>query len=207
VASRAVFVAGTGSFAAEISDWVTAAGLQVMGLIEMLADHTTAEERHGLPVVGLDPPQPGAAAILGLGGSRREAWERLAARGWAPVTVVHPAASIALDVRLGAGVTIGPLAVVGTASELGDHAIASRGTLIGHHAHIGAFVTVNPGANIGGNSVIGAEAFVGMGATVVNGVTVGDRALLAAGALVLGDVDADARVQGVPARQIPRGSG
>ena len=86
-------MAGTGSFAAEISDWAGAAGLRVLGLIEMLDDHGTGRVRHGLPVVDLELPPPGASAVLGLGGDRREGWDRLAAYGWAPMTVAHPAAS------------------------------------------------------------------------------------------------------------------
>jgi sugar O-acyltransferase (sialic acid O-acetyltransferase NeuD family) len=202
VESRAVFVAGTGSFAAEMSDWAGAAGVRVLGLIEMLGDHPIRRVRHGLPVVGLELPQPGAFALLGLGGDRRERWDRLAAHRWAPMTVVHPAASCASDVRLGAGVTIGSLAVVRAASAVDDHAIISRGALIGHHVRVGAFATLNPDVNIGGNATIGRDVFIGMGATVVNGVTVGDRAVIAAGAVVLKDVDAATRVQGVPARAV-----
>lgn len=202
-----MFVAGTGSFSAEIADWASAAGLRVIGLIEILGDGRTSCERHGLTVVGPDSRPPGASAVLGLGGDRREAWERLAEHGWAPTTVVHPAASLAGDARLGVGVTIGPLAVVGAASELGDHAIVSRGALVGHHVRVGAFATLNPGVNIGGNALIGSDVFVGMGATVVNGVAVGDRAVIGAGAVVLRDVDVATRVQGVPARAFATGSG
>jgi len=41
---------------------------------------------------------------------------------------------------------------------------------------------------------------IGMGAVVANGLEVGAGAVVAAGAVVLRDVDAGARVQGVPAR-------
>jgi sugar O-acyltransferase (sialic acid O-acetyltransferase NeuD family) len=195
-------VAGTGSFAAEISDWAAAAGIWVLGLIEMLDAQRVGGVQAGLPVVGLELPRPGACAVLGLGGDRRDEWNRLVAHGWTPMTVVHPSASLAADARIGAGVTIGPLAVVGAASVVGDQTIISRGVLVGHHVSVGAFATLNPGVNIGGNAAIGSGAFIGMGATVVNGVTIGERALIAAGALVLSDVDAATRVQGVPARAV-----
>jgi UDP-perosamine 4-acetyltransferase len=200
-----VFVAGTGSFAAEISDWARAAGLTVRGLIEMLDDDRIGQVRHGLPVVGLDPPGPEALAVLGLGGDRQQAWGQLAEPGWAGVAVVHTAASLAHDVRLAEGVTIGPRAVIGAASTVGAQVIVSRGVLVGHHVAVGSFATLNPGVNVGGNSAIGAGAFVGMGATVSNGVAVGERAVIAAGAVVLRDVDAATRVQGVPARAVATG--
>jgi sugar O-acyltransferase (sialic acid O-acetyltransferase NeuD family) len=202
VERRELFVAGTGSFAAEISDWASAAGVRVLGLIEMLDDRRIGSRIHGLPVVGLDPPHADASAVLGLGGDRREAWSRLEERAWTAAAVVHPAASLARDLRLGAGVTIGPLAVVGAGTALEEHVIVSRGALIGHHVRVGAFATLNPGVNVGGSAAIGAEAFIGMGATVVNGTTVAARAVIGAGALVLTDVDADTRVQGVPARAV-----
>jgi sugar O-acyltransferase (sialic acid O-acetyltransferase NeuD family) len=200
--SRDVFVAGTGSFAAEISDWAQAAGLRVLGLIEMLDDDRIGDTRHGLPVLGLEPPRRGAVAVLGLGGDRRQAWDRLAQRSWAGMTVVHPAASLAREVRLATGVMVGPRAVIGAATIVEDQVIISRGSLVGHHARVGAFATLNPGVNVGGNATVGTEAFIGMGATVVNGVTVGERAVIGAGAVVLRDVDAATRVQGVPAQPV-----
>jgi sugar O-acyltransferase (sialic acid O-acetyltransferase NeuD family) len=197
-----VFVAGTGSYAAEMADWARAAGLRVRELIELESAERIGSLRHGLPVIGLEPPYAGARAIVGIGGDRRRAWSQLEEHGWAPVTLVHPAATLAADVGLGAGTTVGPGAVVGAASLLEDQVIVSRGAMIGHHVSVGAFATVNPGANIGGNSRLGEASFLGMGATVVNGMNIGARAVVGAGALVLKDVDPEARVQGVPARVV-----
>jgi acetyltransferase EpsM len=196
-----VFVAGTGSFAAEIADWARAAGAHVVGLIEMLDPARVGAAKHGVPVYGLDAGPAGSRVVLGLGGDRRASWEQLAVCGWRALTIAHPAACLASEVRLGVGATIGPLAVVGTGSVIGDHAIVSRGALVGHHVRVGAFATLNPGVNVGGNSKIEDGAFVGMGAIIVNGTTVGAGAVIAAGAVVLHDVDPGVRVQGVPARE------
>ncbi|MDQ6835762.1 MAG: hypothetical protein M3016_06190 [Actinomycetota bacterium] len=199
-----VYVAGTGTFAAEIADWAGAAGIEVKGLIEMIDESRIGTTAHDLPVLGLAGPWNGATALLGIGGWRRPLWERLRSAGWLADDLVHPTASIASSARMRRGATVGPRAVIGAASTLGEQTIVSRGALVGHHVEIGAFVTLTPGANIGGNSVLRSDVFIGMGATVLNGVTVGERALVAAGAVVRTDVEPDQRVQGVPARPYER---
>ncbi len=198
-----VFVAGTGSFAAEIADWARAAGARVVGLIEMLDPTRVGTDRHGVPVYGPDCARAGSQAVLGIGGDRRANWTQLADCGWRAVTIAHPAACLASDARLADGATIGPLAVVGAASVIGEHVIVSRGALVGHHVRVGPFATLNPGVNVGGNSRIDDGAFLGMGATIVNGTMVGAGAVIAAGAVVLHDVEPGTRVQGVPARPVP----
>ncbi len=200
-----IFIAGTGSFAAEIVDWAHSAGHRVVGLVELLDDSNIGTIRHGLEVSGPQVVAAGARVVLGFGGSRRAGWERLAAAGWSPCELVHPNAALADDVRVEEGATIGPLAVVGAAGVIGANALISRGALVGHHVDIGAFSVLNPGTNIGGNTTIGEDVFVGIGATVVNGRSIGARAVIAAGAVVLHDVDPGTRVQGVPARPVAPG--
>jgi UDP-perosamine 4-acetyltransferase len=196
-----VFVAGTGSFAAEIADWARAAGARVVGLIEMFDPGRVGMVKHGIPVYGLQDRPADSQVVLGLGGDRRSSWGKLADHGWSAATVAHPAACLASGLHVYGGATIGPLAVVGVGSVIGAHAIVSRGALVGHHVHVGEFATLNPGVNVGGNSRIEDDAFVGMGATIVNGTLVGAGAVVAAGAMVLNDVAPGVRVQGVPARE------
>jgi acetyltransferase EpsM len=197
-----VYVAGTGSFAAEVVDWARAAGATVVGLVELLDPARVGMVKHGVPVRDLDDVPAGGTVVMGLGGDRRAVWVQLAASGWRGGAVAHPAASLAADAQLRAGAVIGPQAVIGAGSVIGEHAIVSRGALVGHHVVVGEFATLNPGVNVGGNSRIEADAFIGIGATVVDGTTVGAGAVVAAGAVVLNDVEAGTRVQGVPARQV-----
>jgi sugar O-acyltransferase (sialic acid O-acetyltransferase NeuD family) len=201
-----VHVAGTGSFAAEVVDYATLAGLTVAGLLELYDSKRIGTTVHGLCVVALEaPPAEQPHAVLGAGGDRSELWALLATHGWIPTTVLHPRAVLSATTEVGAGVVVGPLAVLGAHATVADLTLVGRGALIGHHASIGEGVVVNPGANIGGNTSIGAGSRIGMGATILNGLTIGAGAVIAAGAVVVRDVPAGVRVQGVPARAYDAG--
>jgi sugar O-acyltransferase (sialic acid O-acetyltransferase NeuD family) len=203
--TRCLYIAGTGSFAAEVADWAADAELEICGLIALQRPREAGSVLHGVPVVGVSEPPPDGRAILGLGGDRRANWRPLNEAGWAPGGLVHPTAHVSRSAQVAPSATIGPRSVVGAEAEIGEHAIISRGVLVGHHARIGAFVTLNPGVNVGGNSEVGSGAFLGMGCVVVNGIGVGAGATVAAGAVSIRDVPAEARVQGVPARPYSRG--
>jgi acetyltransferase EpsM len=194
-----LYVAGTGSFAAEVAGWAADGGGEIAGLVELDEADRVGSVIHGLPVVALADPPDRAHAVLGTGGDRRARWDVLVSAGWSPAGLVHPRAHLAATAHVSPTATIGPLAVAGAEAEIGEHAILSRGVLVGHHARIGDFATLNPGVNVGGNAQIGADAFLGMGCVVANAVEVGDRATVAAGAVSLREVAAGTRVQGVPA--------
>lgn len=198
-----LYIAGTGSFAAEIVSWAEDTGVEIGGLIELQHPGRVGSKIHGIRVVALDAPPPEGSAVLGLGGDRQASWQLLADVGWSAGGVVHPTAHIAASAHLAPSATVGPHSVVGAEAEIGEHVILSRGVLVGHHARVGGFATLNPGANVGGNSDIGVGAFLGMGCVIVNGLRVGRDATVAAGAVTIRDVPAGARVQGTPAVPYP----
>ena len=197
--ARHLYIAGTGSFAAEIADWAEASGAEIDGLIELEQAERIGSEIHGIEVVALEAPRMGSCAVLGVGGDRRLGWQRLADAGWLAEGIVHPTAHVAGSARVAPSATVGPHCVIGAEAEIGAHVILSRGVLLGHHARVGDFATLNPGANVGGNSETGAGAFLGMGCVVVNGLTIGSGATVAAGSVAIGDVAPGVRVQGTPA--------
>jgi acetyltransferase EpsM len=199
-----LYIAGTGSFAAEIASWASAGGQDPAGLIELRDPARIGSTTHGLPVVAADSPPSRASVVLGVGGDRRAAWEPLQGAGWGPGQVIHPRADVPSTATVAPGATIGPLAVVGAETSVGRHVVLNRGALVGHHTSIDEFATLNPGANVGGNSSVGPGAVLGMGCTVVNGTRIGAEAVVAAGAVVLRDVERGIRVQGVPARPYPQ---
>ena len=195
-----LYIAGTGSFAAEVAEFARAGGQDVVALVELLDEERVGQEIHGLPVVGIGPPPYAKARIaIARGGGRGDVARRLRELGWSGGGVIHPGAQLGASVRVDDGAIVGPGAVVGAQGSIGEHALVSRGALIGHHTRIGTAVAVNPGANIAGNCVVEEGAFIGMGAVVVPGLVVGAGAVVAAAALVLKDVPANQRVQGIPA--------
>ncbi len=196
-----VYIAGTGSFAAEVIEFARAAGMEVAGLVEPIDPSRIGGEAYGLPILDPDaPPSPGGAAVVGVGHERLRIARLLAAAGWAAATVVHPSAVVSPSAVIGAGAIVGPLVVVGAQSRIGEHALLGRGVLVGHHTTIGDGSTLNPGANVAGVVTLGTRVTIGMGAAVADRRTIGDGALIAAGAVVVRDVAAGERVQGVPAR-------
>ena len=105
--------------------------------------------------------------------------------------------------RLGTGVRVGALAIVGAEVRLGDGAVVDPGARllgpvsVGEGAHIGAGATLaaEPGRAI----AIGAGARVGAGSTIDAGVTVGSGARVEPGAVVLRAIPSNAIARGNPA--------
>ncbi|MHB8234403.1 MAG: LbetaH domain-containing protein [Solirubrobacteraceae bacterium] len=199
-----LYLAGSGSFAAEVADWATSAGWDIAGAIELIDPGRVGATVGALEVLGVQAPEQGSAVAIAAGGSRRDHWSHLSGGGWQPRTIVHPHACVSSSASLGAGCVVGPGAVIGAESQIGEHTLVSRGVLVGHHVRIGAFVSLLPGANLASHIAMDDDTIVGMGAIVVDHTAVGPRAIVAAGAVVLSEVAADERVQGVPARPYRR---
>jgi UDP-perosamine 4-acetyltransferase len=127
--------------------------------------------------------------------ARRAAFERYAAAGFRFRTLVHPAAFVAAEARLGEGAQV----MASAAVQAGD-ALINTGARIDHDCRIGAHCHVATGAVLSGAVELGEGCHVGAGAVLIQYVRVGAGALIGAGAVVVRDVPAGATALGVPAR-------
>jgi len=116
--------------------------------------------------------------------------------------IVSPDAVVSKSAKLGAGVFVGPRAVVNCFAQVEAHAIVNTGAIVEHDCVIGACAHVAPGTIIAGAATVGERAFLGIGARVLPRVKIGAGSVVGAGAVVIRDVEANARVAGVPARQL-----
>lgn len=117
-------------------------------------------------------------------------------------TVIHPTAVVAHSARLGYGVVLMPLTVVGPGVVMGDHSQLYAHGFLGHHAQVGELCFIANNASIGGSTTIQQGAHIGSNSSVLERVVVGEWALVGLGAVVLKDVPPYAKVVGNPARII-----
>jgi len=212
---RELYIFGAGGHGRELG-WLARAAVPEAELTYVVDEGYDIEASvNEIPVVTISAlaAAPGAGFVVAVGDAelRRAAASRLAALGLTAVSLVHPGADLAPNVRIGPGAVVSVGSILSDRVELGEHAHVNVGCTLAHDVRVGALATMSPGVHVAGNVVIGEGAFLGIGASVINGtsqepLTIGAGALIAAGAAVTGPVAPGARVGGVPAREL-RGEG
>ena len=122
------------------------------------------------------------------------------------ITLIHPTACIANDVRPGAGTFIGPHVTVQPGARIGRFASLRAGANVGHHAVLEDFAYMGPNATLSGRATLREGAHLGPNAAVLDGMKVGRYAVIGLCSAVTKNVDDHAVCIGVPARVIGPGS-
>lgn len=214
--TRDIVIIGAGGFGREVIDVLTAindhAGQVVWRLLGVVDDapsvlNLARLEQRTIPYLGtIDDAitRTPSSYSVGVGSprARREIAGRLDKAGFSPVVLQHPAATLGSMVAVGAGSVICAGARLTTNIGLGQHVHVNLNATVGHDTTIGDFVSINPLASISGDCTVGDEAMIGVAASIINGVKVGPGAVVGGGACAVRDVEADATVVGVPAKQL-----
>lgn len=114
-------------------------------------------------------------------------------KGFHFISVLHPSAIFASDVRLGEGVQVMAGAVIQPGTVIGANSIVNTRVAVDHDCRIGADCHLAPGVTLSGGVWIGDGCHIGTGANVIQGIVIGDGAVVAAGATVYRDVPAGSR--------------
>ncbi|MET8762777.1 NeuD/PglB/VioB family sugar acetyltransferase [Lentzea sp. NPDC004782] len=120
-------------------------------------------------------------------------------------TLVHPRASVAAGVELGAGTILLACAVITAPQRVGRFVVAMPHVLLTHDDAVADGVTLAGHAALAGNVRVGESAYIGSGALVRQDLTIGAGALVGMGSVVLKDVPAGETWAGSPARPLEVG--
>lgn len=150
----------------------SATGDQISFVANPKYAHRAAESHAGALIVGPGFAAP-ARAVLIRAANPDAAFARVAAEFAPPPRIeppgVHPSAVVAEGVRLGKGVSIGPLAVVEPGAVIADRTVV-RGC-----------VYIGPGVQVG------SECLIYPNVTLREGTTLGDRVIVHAGTVIGAD--------------------
>jgi sugar O-acyltransferase (sialic acid O-acetyltransferase NeuD family) len=201
-------IVGAGGHGRETLDIVEAINrlepmFEFVGFCARDADATLLAQRGATLLGDLDVLRDtDARYVIGIGTSetRRDIDATLTGYGCEATTLVHPAASLGSDLRIGPGVLLAAGARVTTNVSLGRHTHLNVNAVVSHDCEVGEYVTLSPGVLINGTVTLDEGVFLGTGAIVLPGRKIGAWARIGAGAVVTDDVPAGRTAVGVPAR-------
>ncbi|MEM7576342.1 MAG: acetyltransferase [Planctomycetota bacterium] len=190
---------GAGGHGTVVADAATLAGYRVVGFLDDREQNAVAPAE--MLLSQNDPALAGTNFIPAIGDNtaRAAVMQKIEQLGGHVVNVIHPAAAVSLNARLGHGVYVAPQAVINPYAVVGDGCIINSAAVVEHHCTLGDFAHLAPGAVLGGAVTIGDHTLIGLGARVLPQRAVGDRCVVGAGAVVTRDFESDRLLVGVPA--------
>lgn len=211
--STPLVIIGCGGFGREVHDVIDAINevtptWNLLGYLDDRPDQVNVSrvESRGSGVLGdtdwLKMAGQDVQFIIGIGTGkiRRTMDERFTLAGFTAATLVHPAATLGHDVRIGPGSVICAGVRVTTNITLGRHVHLNINSTVGHDCDLEDYVTINPLVAISGGVHIGKASMMGTHSAVLQNLSIGAGSTVGAGACVVKDVPDGVIVKGVPAR-------
>ncbi len=120
------------------------------------------------------------------------------------VSLVHPNATMAENVKIGVGCVIMAGAVINSDTSIGQGVIINTCASVDHDCEIGDFTHISVGSHVCGTVNIGKQVWLGAGSTVINNVNVCNGCIIGAGAVVVKNIENSGKYVGIPAKEFDR---
>ena len=118
------------------------------------------------------------------------------------VTLIHPDAIIANNVKIGIGTVIMAGAIINPSTKISNGVIINTSSSVDHDCVVGEYSHIAVGAHLAGTVNVGTCTWIGAGATVSNNINICDNCMIGAGAVVVKDINEAGTYVGVPAKKI-----
>ena len=204
--SSPLIIIGAGGHSVSVANVALASGFHVVAFID---PSRSDEYVLGIPVMadprGVDNWDECSISIaVGDNSAREKIYTRLTVEYGVLSfpALIHPAASIALEAKIGMGSVVMPNASIGTSTTIGDFCIVNTNSSIDHNGKMGNFSSLAPGAVTGGHVNIGRRAAISIGAVIQQRVHVGDDAILGANSFLNQNLVNNTVAYGNPARPV-----
>jgi sugar O-acyltransferase (sialic acid O-acetyltransferase NeuD family) len=207
-----IIIVGSSGHAKVVADIVECEGrYAIAGLLDRFRQ--PGERAFGYPILGREEDLPrliGRFALHGgliaVGDNFIRATIASNVRELCPelyfVNAIHPSATVAKNVRVGAGTVVMAGAVLNPGAGVGQFCILNTKSSLDHDSVMEDFASLAPGATTGGNCRIGHGAAIGIGATLIHGIHVGEHTVVGAGATVITSLEERCLAYGTPATMI-----
>ncbi len=204
-----VVIWGAGGHAMVVADILRCmGGFEIVGFLDDANPHRHGQLYCNATILGGKEQLPRLleqdvrSAILGIGdcAARLKLGEIVKDAGFDLVTAIHPRATVARDVQIGAGSVLAAGAVVNSGSRLDANVIINTCASVDHECILEDGAHLSPGVHLGGKARIGRGAWLAISSAVAPGVSIGEGAVIGAGAVVLSNIPPRVLAYGVPAR-------
>ena len=142
--------------------------------------------------------------IVSIGNSavREKIQLKISEMGLNLVSLIHPKAVVAEDVRIEKGTVVMAGAVINSGAKVDEGCIVNTCSSIDHDCEIGAFCHISVGAHLAGTVKVNKHCWIGIGAVVSNNIEIEEKSTIGAGAVVVDNIKESGTYVGVPARKI-----
>lgn len=201
---KRLFILGCGGHGKVIADIALKIG--VYDNIFFLEDGERKEKCMQFPVVGdsdYDCFRENDEIIVAVGNSeiRQRLTEKFLSGGLKLAVLIHPAAVIGCNVKIGCGTVVMAGAVVNPDTVIGQGVIINTCASVDHDNVIKNYSHISVGAHTAGTVTVGSHVWIGAGAVVSNNIEIADNTVIGAGAVVVKNIEEAGTYIGVPAKK------
>ena len=197
---KKIIIFGASGHAEVVADIAIKNGYEVVGFLDDNENITTVL---GYPRLGkIDDCvkfKDGCAFAIGIGNNsvRKKIYEKYPDYDYP--TLIHPTASVGIEVKIGKGTVVMPLAVVNACAEIGEFVVLNSASVIEHDCKVGDFCLVAPHSTVCGTVKVGSLVWLGAGSVVNQTLSICDGVMVGSGGVVTKDITQAGTYIGVPA--------